>query len=57
MEKADGTAAKRFFRKALAQPHTVNLRAITVDKNPAYPRAATEIKRAGGIGKLTAGGA
>ena len=31
-------AAKRFFRKALAQPHAVNPRTITVDKNPGYPR-------------------
>jgi transposase-like protein len=35
--KRDAAAAKRFFRKALAQPHTVNPRTITVDKNPAYP--------------------
>jgi transposase-like protein len=31
--KRDAEAAKRFFRKALAQPHTVNPRTITVDKN------------------------
>ena len=37
--RRDAAAAKRFFRKALAQPHTVNPRTITVDKNPAYPRA------------------
>ena len=37
--KRDAAAAKRFFRKALGQPHTVNPRTITVDKNPAYPRA------------------
>src|SRR5215211_6663335 len=35
--KRDAEAAKRFFRKALGQPHTVNPRTITVDKNPAYP--------------------
>jgi transposase-like protein len=34
----DAAAAKRFFRKALGQPHTVNPRTITVGKNPAYPR-------------------
>ena len=45
--RRDATAAKRFFRKALAQPHTVNPRTITVDRNPAYPRAAMEMKRAG----------
>ena len=37
--KRDAEAAKRFFRKALGQPHTVNPRTITVDKNPAYPCA------------------
>ncbi len=38
--RRDVAAAKRFFRKALAQPHTVNPRTITVDRNPAYPHAA-----------------
>jgi transposase-like protein len=42
--KRDAAAAKRFFRKALAQPHTVNPRTITVDKNPAFPKAVTELK-------------
>ncbi len=42
----DATAAKRFFRKALGQPNTVNPRTITVDKNPAYPRAIAEMKAA-----------
>ena len=42
--RRDASAAKRFFRKALAQPHTVNPRTITVDKNPAYPKAVTEMK-------------
>jgi DDE domain len=45
--RRDTVAAKRFFRKALAQPHVVNSRTITVDKYPAYPRAVTEMKRAG----------
>src|ERR1700749_2448177 len=45
--KRDAEAAKRFFRKALGQPHTVNPRTITVDKNPAYPKAASEMKKAG----------
>jgi IS6 family transposase len=45
--KRDAEAAKRFFRKALAQPHTVNPRTITVDKNAAYPKAVTEMKRDG----------
>jgi IS6 family transposase len=42
--KRDAAAAKRFFRKALGQPHTVNPRTITVDKNPAYPCAIAEMK-------------
>ncbi len=42
--KRDAEAAKRFFRKALGQPHTVNPRTITVDKNPAYPCATAEMK-------------
>src|SRR6202023_2553726 len=42
--KRDAAATKRFFRKALVQPHTVNPRTITVDKNPAYPKAVTEMK-------------
>jgi transposase, IS6 family len=43
--RRDAAAATRFFRKALAQIHTVNPRTITVDKNPAYPAAASEMKR------------
>ena len=45
--RRDTAAAKRFFRKALGQPHTVNPRTITVDKNAAYPRAVTEMKADG----------
>ena len=45
--RRDSSAAKRFFRKALAQPHTVSPRTITVDKNAAYPRAVADMKRAG----------
>jgi hypothetical protein len=41
-------AAMRFFRKALlVQPHTVNPRTITVDKNAAYPEAIAEMKTDG----------
>ena len=43
--KRDAAAAKRFFRKALGQPHTVNPRTITVDKNAAYPAAVSTMKR------------
>src|SRR4051794_307798 len=45
--KRDAEAAKRFFRKALGQPHTVNPRTITVDKNPAYPCAVGQMKEDG----------
>jgi transposase-like protein len=45
--KRDAVAARRFFRKALGQPHTVNSRTITVDKNAAYPIATKAMKRAG----------
>jgi IS6 family transposase len=49
----DTSAAKRFVRKALAQPHTVNPRSITVDKNPACPCATTEMKRDGELWRRT----
>ena len=51
--KRDAAAAKRFFRKALGQPHTVNPRTITVDKNPAYPRAVAEMKDDGELGRCS----
>ncbi len=50
--RRDTAAAKRFFRKALAQPHTVNPRTITVGKDPACPRAAGEMKRAGELWRI-----
>ena len=43
----DAVSAKRLLRKALAQVHTGNPRMITVDRNPAYPRATAEMKRGG----------
>ena len=45
--KRDAAAARSFFRKALGQPHTVNPRTVTVDKNAAYPIAAKAMKRSG----------
>src|SRR4051794_23508963 len=45
--KRDAATVMRFFRKALGQPHTVNPHTITVDKNPAYPRAVAEKKEDG----------
>jgi transposase-like protein len=46
-------AAKHFFRKALGQPRTVSPRTITVDKNPAYPRATTEMKADGKLWRFS----
>jgi len=40
----DARAAKRFFAKALAAPHTSTPRVITVDKNAAYPKAFKKLK-------------
>ena len=62
LAQCDAGSAKRFFRKALAQPHTVNPRTITVDKNPAYPaanpagfreRAVADMKRAGELWRFS----
>src|SRR3954452_24657074 len=51
--KRDAEAAKRFFRKALGQPHTVNPRTITVDKNPAYPKAIAEMQQNGELWRFS----
>ena len=51
--KRDEAAAKRFFRKALGQPHTVDPRTITVDKNAAYPKATAEMKRDGELWRFS----
>ena len=40
----DAQAAKRFFAKAPAAPHTSTPRVSTVDKNAAYPKAFKELK-------------
>ena len=44
--KRDAQAAKRFFRKTLKAIHNQTPRVITVDKNPAYPKAIKELKAA-----------
>jgi transposase, IS6 family len=44
--KRDTKAAKRFLRKTLKAVHTSPPRVITVDKNPAYPKAIKELKAA-----------
>jgi IS6 family transposase len=50
--KRDAAAARRFFRKALGQPHTVNPRTTTVDKNAAYPIAIRAMNRDGDLGRF-----
>jgi IS6 family transposase len=45
----DAEAAKRFFSKMLAAPHTTTPRVITVDKNAAYPKAYNELQADGAI--------
>ena len=51
--KRDAEAAKRFFRKAFGRPHAVDPRTITVDKNPAYPKAVTEMKADGELWRFS----
>src|SRR3954464_7572869 len=51
--KRDAGAAKRFFRKALGQPHTGNPRTITVDKNAAYPAVVSAMKREGELWRFS----
>ncbi len=45
----DADAAKRFFVKTLAAPHTTTPRVITVDKNAAYLKAKSELQAEGAI--------
>jgi transposase-like protein len=42
-DRRDAKATKRFFRRALRNDNLVS-RVVNVDKNPAYPRAVTELK-------------
>jgi IS6 family transposase len=51
--RRDASASRRFFRKALRQPHTVNPRTITVDKNPSYPRSVRDLKQAGQLWRFS----
>src|SRR3712207_9113541 len=51
--KRDAEAAKRLFRKVFGQPHTVNPRTVTVDKNAAYPAAVTAMKRDGELWRFS----
>src|ERR1700710_1565199 len=47
--KRDAAAAKRFFRRALANSGNLPPRVINVDKNRAYPAAVKDLKREGAI--------
>src|SRR4051794_5185525 len=49
--KRDAHAAKRFFQKALRSPGHPRPRVINVDRNPAYPKAITELKQTGELGR------
>jgi len=42
--KRDRSDAKRFFKKALSSNHNQIPKVITVDKNPAYLSAISELK-------------
>ncbi|MEN6662051.1 MULTISPECIES: DDE-type integrase/transposase/recombinase [Bacillus] len=42
-------SAKRFFKKALASCHSSNPLVLTVDKNPVYPKAVKQSKKAGNL--------
>ena len=42
--KRDAKAAERFFRKTMSAAYNQNPRVITVDKNPAYPKAVEVLK-------------
>ena len=49
--RRSGSSARR------SRPHTVIPRTLTVDKNPAYPRAIAEMKRDGELAVLVSGNA
>jgi transposase, IS6 family len=51
-DRRDAAAAKRFFRRALLTEGNSMPRAINVDKNPAYPRAAEDLKTRSAQAKL-----
>src|SRR6201990_3519044 len=49
--KRNAAAAKRFFRRALAQTGNLMPRVINVDKNRAYPAAVQDLKQDGTLGR------
>ena len=51
--KRDAEAAKRFLKKVLNASHTIEPRAIAVDKNAAYPPAIAEFKKGDALPETT----
>src|SRR5919106_1575088 len=49
--RRDAQAAKRFFQKALRAPGHPRPRVINVDGNPSYPKAISELKKTGELGR------
>jgi transposase-like protein len=49
--KRDAAAAKRFLQKALRSPGHPRPRVINVDRNPSYPKATSELRRMGELGR------
>jgi IS6 family transposase len=49
--KRETESAKRFFKKMLNACHTLEPKVLTVDKNPAYPKAIWQLKSEGKISK------
>jgi len=49
--KRDALAAKRFLQKALRSPGNRRPRVINVDRNPSYPKAIAELKKAGDLSR------
>jgi transposase, IS6 family len=49
--RRDAAAAKRFFQNALLAPGHPRPRVINVDGNPSYPKAVSELKQEGKLGR------
>ena len=49
--RRDAAAAKRFFQNALRAPGHPCPRVINVDGNPSYPKAISELKKTGELGR------
>src|SRR5688572_18397777 len=47
----DAAAARRFLQKALRSPGHPRPRVINVDRNPSYPKAISDLKRTGQLGR------